>query len=952
MGSDRLSVMIVAFRAALLIPVLLLLASFGVAGQPPSPAPGRSAAPIVLAPHGSVATIPHGNLSIPLALGNTSLAAGTFVVASYQFRVVSWPTGLTNLTVWVNSEQISFPKSTGGTLQLTIPAYSTTVTSGSLSNRNATAANATIGAAGANFSSGSVATLSSQLLAVTASVKWGTVQMSFRWDWASTPSGGGISYSAWSAFQTITPPENLTVLSEGPARISPGDAFNVCIGGPIQNRSFSLHMEVANPYLAFAWNSTRIPSNWTGTFCWGVTMPLWFSNLPAALLVHIWEYNVLPSILYNFHTEGVPLIGGTVNGRIFPTTATAQLGSFPLSLVAGHYSIRVAPKTYTLSASASGFIAGQVSVTVVVNQTTWANLSLKPADGTLTGTVTPHQAQVSFNGTALHVNASSGGFTKLLPPGKYIVHAQATGYSYANASVSIDSNVTTTVSLTLTRLTGWLVGTVTPVTASVTVDRSSIPVGTTGTFNVTLPTALHNVEASLAGYTVWQGRVSISANATTLLAITLEPGWVAGMVNPATANLSLNGAVVTLDPSNGAFNVSQLGGTVWVRASASGYLPFEENITVTPGRTFALTLTLNDTARVQGALRPANATLLWDDRSVPVDQNGSWSWTTTSGPHRLHAAAPGYLSFDEDVTLVAGQHLSLSITLNDTAAVEGALQPANAVLLWDDQTVAVGEQGHWGLITTSGPHWLNASATGYAAQALQVSLQAGERAWENLTLVSLTGLIEGFVTPASASLTVNGSLVTLGAQGDFSMREAPGTYILSASMADHSPVVRSVMVQPGGVNWTYLTLPWNVGWVRGSILPANATVLEGNSAVLTLSGAFNVTLPPGTYLWSSWGAGFLRWNGSVVVYAGQVTNLQIQLVVQSTPPPPPVTPPPVTTPPTTTPPGQSTPGVAHSAAPRLGAGPMLTLLLGVVAVGVVLGSWIAVRRRRRGSQLS
>jgi hypothetical protein len=214
-------------RAVSLVPALLLLAAWGVGGTSPGVLSAPSEFAIATAPPPTVATVLHANLSIPLDLSNGTFAAGTHILSTYEFQVVTWPKGYTSITVWIGSVQASFPESTGGTFQETVPALQTTVTSTSLSNPNATIANATAPKGGLSFAQGTTATLSSQLLAVMVSAQWGTLKMNFRWEWASVTPSGVTNYSSWSGFQTFTPPENLTVLSDGPSQISPGQEFQV-----------------------------------------------------------------------------------------------------------------------------------------------------------------------------------------------------------------------------------------------------------------------------------------------------------------------------------------------------------------------------------------------------------------------------------------------------------------------------------------------------------------------------------------------------------------------------------------------------------------------------------------------------------------------------------------------------------------------------------------------------
>jgi hypothetical protein len=394
---------------------------------------------------------------------------------------------------------------------------------------------------------------------------------------------------------------------------------------------------------------------------------------------------------------------------------------------------------------------------------------------------------------------------------------------------------------------------------------------------VSLSADLHSVRASEPGYTVWQGNLSVHWNRTTQLAITLKTGWVAGTVAPGSANLSLNGVRVHLDETTGKFNVSHLGGTVWIEVSARGYLSFAENGTVVPGATLWLSLALNNSSVVRGVLVPATATLRWDDRSVLTSIEGRWSVSTSSGAH-----------------------------------------------------------------------WLNATAPGYLPQNLRLSLRPAEVVWENLTLSTVTGLLNGFVSPVGGSLTVNGVPVSLRELGAFSLTEAPGKYLLNASGTDHSPVGRSVQVQSGVVTWANLTLLWNVGWLDGTIVPTNASVSRAGHAVVTVSGTFNVTLIPGAHVVTAREPGYVPWNGSIVVVAGQVTHLELNLASLPTSVPNLPTPP-VATPPAATPPNPAS-VLGGSFDHWMILGPWTVLLLGVlVALGVIVAG-ASVRRRRRNAQ--
>jgi PEGA domain len=94
------------------------------------------------------------------------------------------------------------------------------------------------------------------------------------------------------------------------------------------------------------------------------------------------------------------------------------------------------------------------------------------------------------------------------------------------------------------------------------------------------------------------GMTTVSPGAVTTVSITFSPttGWIAGTVTPSSASVWVDGAAVTT--SGGAFNVSVLGGSHSIKATASGYATYYNNVTVVGGETTHL-------AVVEATLTPA-----------------------------------------------------------------------------------------------------------------------------------------------------------------------------------------------------------------------------------------------------------------------------------------------------------------------------------------------------------
>ena len=252
------------------------------------------------------ATFPYGNISLAAGLPKASLPSGSQLEMSYSFHVVKWPSGVSSIRVTFPSVQATFPLVGGGSASLWTQRLNFSLTDTSVQGGKVTIARHTIGPGGAAFASGTHAVLSSQLLAIMENVAWGVAPVDVQWHWWVQSSSGAVLTHGSSSTSTINPQPFVSIVSAGPAKLKPGQNYTVCVGGPLlSNRSLSLHMEVPNPYRAFAWSNTHIPANTKGSWCWKVQLPSNFSPVPSALLVHVWSYATQPGILYILHTKAV-----------------------------------------------------------------------------------------------------------------------------------------------------------------------------------------------------------------------------------------------------------------------------------------------------------------------------------------------------------------------------------------------------------------------------------------------------------------------------------------------------------------------------------------------------------------------------------------------------------------------------------------------------------------------
>jgi len=146
--------------------------------------------------------------------------------------------------------------------------------------------------------------------------------------------------------------------------------------------------------------------------------------------------------------NGQPIFGATVSYSGGSTTTDSG----------GHYTLSGVPQgTYTVSASAPGYVPGSATVTVSPGATATQDFALTFAPGTITGTVSDAGSGEPISGATVSCSCGSGGITNGfgsytlsgITPGTYTVTASATGYAAQSASVTVAANSTTTQNFAL-----------------------------------------------------------------------------------------------------------------------------------------------------------------------------------------------------------------------------------------------------------------------------------------------------------------------------------------------------------------------------------------------------------------------------------------------------------------------------------------------------------------------
>jgi thermopsin len=226
---------------------------------------------------------------------------------------------------------------------------------------------------------------------------------------------------------------------------------------------------------------------------------------------------LLPIVGYTITFSEVGLPAGsywavTMNGMSNNTTGTNNVFA---QIVTGSYTFVVTgPPAYAAS-PASGTFSVDSAQTRTINF-----VAPQPTVGTVTGVVTPSSASVSVDGSAVFVGAG-GVFRTNATAGIASIEAGATGfYSYFN-NISLAGGGSVALAISLDPVVppaspnGTLDGTVSPATASVTINGEPVLVGSYGSFAVQLAPGEYTLVAGAAGYATGTAVVTITSGHTT-----------------------------------------------------------------------------------------------------------------------------------------------------------------------------------------------------------------------------------------------------------------------------------------------------------------------------------------------------------------------------------------------------------------------------------------------------
>jgi alpha-L-arabinofuranosidase len=356
-----------------------------------------------------------------------------------------------------------------------------------------------------------------------------------------------------------------------------------------------------------------------------------------------------------------------------------------------------------------------------------------------------------------------------------------------------------------------------------------------------VPSGAYTVTASAPGYASLSVQASVAADTTTSLNFNLVPeaGAITGTVTDSLTGTGIPGATVadtsgmSTSDDDGIYVLPVLSeGSYTVTASAPGYASQSVTASVAPGATTTSDLTLvPDPGTISGtvtdsvtAMAVAGATVSDGASTTSTDGNGAYALNMLpEGGYTITVSAPTYQAQSVAASVAPGATTMVNISLvADPGAITGTVTDALTGNAIPGATISDGAgttntdgNGVYALSgITEGSYTITASASGYQAQGIIVSVAPSATATVNFSLVPEPGAISGTVMDSVTSNAIPGATISDGAggtstdgNGDYALSMlSEGSYTITASAPGYHAQSVTASVVPGATTTVNFTL--------------------------------------------------------------------------------------------------------------------------------------------------
>jgi hypothetical protein len=318
--------------------------------------------------------------------------------------------------------------------------------------------------------------------------------------------------------------------------------------------------------------------------------------------------------------------------------------------------------------------SGSLQANYVLVPAAWITGHVGPAVSQLQVTVNAQPAGLSaFNATLKQFN-----FTVEAGPAYTVTVSGGSFYVPYTTTVTTSAFTAARVDTVLSKTHGWIAGTVAPANGNVSIDGVAAAVNaTTGVFNATAIWGNHTVTGALTGYTSFLQNVSVTPYRTSGVNVVLNGAHIQGTISPVNAVVQVDGAAVTI--SSGSFSTGVIpGGVHRVTATAPGYSYYGRDITVVPGATATVQITLTNQGWINGTVTPVTAGVQVNGKYEQVHADGSFNVTVTANrAYTVEGLLKGYNNSYANITVTPGNVTFVTLALNKTPTNGGCPNPNN-----------------------------------------------------------------------------------------------------------------------------------------------------------------------------------------------------------------------------------------------------------------------------------
>ncbi|MCP3682411.1 MAG: DUF853 family protein [bacterium] len=459
------------------------------------------------------------------------------------------------------------------------------------------------------------------------------------------------------------------------------------------------------------------------------------------------------------------------------------------------------------------------------------------------------------------------------------------------------------------------------VNATISVSGITNYSGADGYYVLVVPTGNHTLLATKDDYDAYITNITTVLASSTTHNISMDPiyGLLRGHIENNNTGVALENVTISirgvnnLSEADGNYTVKVKGGPHNLIAFKDGFDTYSSNSTIIPGnetehnfnmspvRDFGVgngTVAGFVTDNITG-LPIEGASVSAGGASDVTDENGSYTFNLSSGPHTIVSLISGYENYIGNVTILNDETTDYNISMMPTSGVVwGYVLDSNSSVPIANVSVTIGsvtnttdENGTYFISQSTGNYSIIATVSGYNSYVGNVSVQVGTT-YMNLTLESITGVVYGFVVDnstkerlAGVNVSLAGASTLTNSTGGYELNVTVGTHNIVADLDGFNAHIGEIRVRAGwNVKYNISLAPLN-GTLTGFIIDystsdpiPNATVHVGGMNITTdINGSYTINLSKGLYTVLGTAPNFYTHVGYASIDYGQTTIYNISL---------------------------------------------------------------------------